>query len=282
VTAPANAVADRLTVVCHGLVAAVRPADGQVLELIGPLLAMGAAPHQHGNVHATYTWSHAMDDAGHQLHVVSMRCACTPHRRRVARVRDPREAADLLARDLEYRAALHARDRLFVHAAAVAWHGRAILVPGRSFSGKTTLAAALVRQGAAYLSDEYAVLDEDGLVHPFPRPLRLRDATGAQIGRAHVEELGGTRGDRAVPVGLVLSTTHRDGAAWRPREMAPGEMALAMLANTVVARLRPAYALRVVARAVDGVVGLAGPRGDADETARSLLERASAAWAPGS
>src|ERR687894_479249 len=51
--------------------------------------------------------------------------------------------------------------------AVVARGGRALVRPGPSLSGKTTLVAALVRSGAAYLSDEFAVLDPEGRVHPY-------------------------------------------------------------------------------------------------------------------
>ena len=42
-------------------------------------------------------------------------------------------------------------DRVFIHAGVVASEGRAIVLPGASWSGKTTLVAALVRAGATYL-----------------------------------------------------------------------------------------------------------------------------------
>ena len=61
----------------------------------------------------------------------------------------------------------YAPDRVFVHAGVVAWRGRALVLPGTSFAGKTTLVAELVRAGAIYYSDEYAVLDEQGRVHPY-------------------------------------------------------------------------------------------------------------------
>jgi hypothetical protein len=47
--------------------------------------------------------------------------------------------------------------RTFVHAGIVAWGKAAVLIPGRSFSGKTTLVAELARAGATYYSDEFAV-----------------------------------------------------------------------------------------------------------------------------
>ena len=58
-----------------------------------------------------------------------------------------------------------------MHAGAVAWRDRGIVIPGRSHSGKTTLVRALV-EAARYYSDEFAVLDPQGRLHPYPLPLR--------------------------------------------------------------------------------------------------------------
>jgi hypothetical protein len=44
--------------------------------------------------------------------------------------------------DLELFVAIHARTHTIVHAGVVGWRGRAIVIPGRSFSGKTSLTAA--------------------------------------------------------------------------------------------------------------------------------------------
>ena len=65
------------------------------------------------------------------------------------------------------RAAMHT----FVHTGVVSFCGHAIMLPGYSFAGKTTLVAEVVRAVALYYSDEYAVLDRDRFAHPYPRPL---------------------------------------------------------------------------------------------------------------
>jgi len=67
-----------------------------------------------------------------------------------------------------------AHDRFFVHAGVVGWNGRAIVIPGQSKIGKTTLVEEFLRIGATYYSDEFAVFDRRGYVHPFARPLRVR------------------------------------------------------------------------------------------------------------
>lgn len=75
------------------------------------------------------------------------------------RTPDLEAALDYLESVSHMYIAQHARNRIFIHAGAVAWQGRAIVVPGQSFAGKSTLVAALMRAGATYYSDEYAVAE---------------------------------------------------------------------------------------------------------------------------
>src|SRR5207249_2434643 len=89
--------------------------------------------------------------------------------------------------------------KVFLHAGVVGWRGRAIVIPGRSWSGKTTLVAALVRAGATYFSDEYAVLDRQGRVHPYPKPLSVRDRKTAKQRNYPVEKLGGVAATKPLP-----------------------------------------------------------------------------------
>src|SRR3954469_9856881 len=77
---------------------------------------------------------------------------------RLARTRDADELLESFASDLHLHVAEMARRRVFVHAGVVALEGRAVMLPGRSHAGKTTLVAELVKAGATYYSDEYAVL----------------------------------------------------------------------------------------------------------------------------
>lgn len=63
---------------------------------------------------------------------------------------------ELFESSLKLFVAEMAPERVFVHAGVIGWHGKAILIPGRSYSGKITLVSELVRAGASYYSDEYA------------------------------------------------------------------------------------------------------------------------------
>src|SRR5512132_3614681 len=93
---------------------------------------------------------------------------------RLVRSLDLDTVFETLESDLRLFVAELARHRVFVHAGVVGWKGKAIVMPGRSFSGKSTLVAELVKAGATYYSDEYAVFDSRGRVHPFLKPLEIR------------------------------------------------------------------------------------------------------------
>jgi hypothetical protein len=177
--------------------------------------------------------------------------------------------------DAQLRAyiALHSPNRVFVHAGVVGHRGRAIVIPGKSFSGKTTLVAELVRAGATYYSDEYAVLDEQGLVHPYPKPLSIRE--GVRVGTLHpVESIGGTAGSEPLPIGLLVIAQYRKDATWDPRHLTSGEAVLSLLANTVPAQDRPEETMRALRAAIDdsGAVALDGERGDAKAVVQQLLD----------
>ena len=184
-------------------------------------------------------------------------------------------ALDILASELRQYVALRAPGLIFVHAGVAAYAGRAIVIPGRSFSGKSTLVAELVRAGATYYSDEYAVLDRDGLVHPYAKPISLRTGLVDQTDHA-VETFGGTAGADPVPIGLVVAAQYRPGAEWRPRQTSAGEGVLALMANTVPAQERPEEAMAALRRAINGAVVLEGERGEAAAIAPELLAAVSA------
>jgi hypothetical protein len=186
------------------------------------------------------------------------------------------EIAAALESTLSLFVAEHAPDRVFLHAGCVAWNGRAILVPGRSFSGKSTLVAAFLRAGATYYSDEYAVLDENGLVYPFPRLLSIRRADAALPAKVSHEAYSASVGVGPIEVACVVHTSYdseRAGRPWRPRRLTPGRLTLALLDNAVPARNRPDSTLRAIKRVAERASGLAGARGEADSVVAYLLER---------
>lgn len=160
----------------------------------------------------------------------------------------------------------------FVHAGSVGWRGHAIIVPGAPMAGKTTLVIELVRAGALYLSDEYAVLDSGGLVHPYARRLGIRNGEGVFSEQRHIGELGGTRATDPVPLGLVVLTEYQRDGVWKPEELSAGVGALRLLPHTLGFRERPELCLRALEGALVRARVVATPRGDARSAAQAILD----------
>jgi len=175
-----------------------------------------------------------------------------------------------LQQDIDKTIALSSRDRLFVHAGVVGWRGLAILILGRSFSGKSTLVAELVRRGAIYYSDEFAILDDDGKVHPYARPLMLRDRDQSQARDLRLFREATTR--EPLSVGLIVSAPYQPGVTWRPTIVRGARAVLPLIDGTVLARHEPDAVLRIAARVSSNVVTLQGSRPDATEVAPRLLD----------
>jgi hypothetical protein len=193
---------------------------------------------------------------------------------RIHRSRDLEDLLDRLESDLHLYVAERATRRIFVHAGVVGWKGRGILLPGRTFTGKSTLVAELLRLGATYYSDEYAVLDAKGRVHPFPRPLSIRsDQAHERPVRLGPEEFGTEAGREPLPVGLVAFTHFKAGVRWRPRHVTAGKGVMALLENTVPARRRPKASLAALRQVVSAAPVIRGARGEAREMAETLLAR---------
>ncbi len=187
------------------------------------------------------------------------------------RCRDGELALAVLEGELHYHVAAHAPDRISVHAGAVVHRGRAIVIPGASLSGKTTLVAALVRAGALYFSDEFAFLDEDGLVHPYPRPLSVK-GDGVDDIKLPVERVGGVKGTKPAPIGVLALTSYRPGADWKPQLRSRGRGVVGLLSNAPSATDRPGQALAVTRRAVEPAIVLESERSAADVAAAALME----------
>ena len=194
---------------------------------------------------------------------------------RFVRTRNFEDLLDQFESHLQLTVAEHAPRRVFVHAGVLGWNGRAILIPGSSFSGKSTLVAELLRAGATYYSDEYAVIDANGRVHPYARDLRMRSSDAVRVKRMRAKQLGADTGSKPLSVALVISTAFKEGAYWRPRELTTGRAVLELLANTVSARTQPEMALSFLSKALASAHALKGARGEAKEVAESILKLAS-------
>jgi hypothetical protein len=167
-------------------------------------------------------------------------------------------------------------DLVRVHAGVVVHAGMAILLPGRSRSGKTTLVRELLARGAEYASDEFALADSTGLVHPFPRALMLRDANMEQHA-VPPEWLGARVRKEPARAGIVLFLEYQPGAGFRASPLARSATVLGLLRNTPeVLSEKPATleALLSLARAAEAFEGI---RGEAAVAAESVLHLCRAA-----
>jgi hypothetical protein len=154
--------------------------------------------------------------------------------------------------------ALNAREHVFIQGAVVALDGHALALPGLGLTGRTTLVAALVQAGADYYSDEYIVLDAEGLVHPYETPL--------------IPGLSEPRRPPQVPLGAVAVTKYRPGATWDPQPMSQGEALLSLVSHAVPHRYEGERSMQAIKLAMQGpVVAFTGDRGEAAGVADRLL-----------
>jgi len=184
---------------------------------------------------------------------------------------DVEELLEAFEDHAKIQTAARASGVLFVHAGVVAWQGFGILIPGRSRAGKSTLVHALLRAGAEYYSDEFALLDTDGRVHPYPLPLSLRADRSAPSRRIHAEALGAATARSATFVDFILATQYRPRARWRPQPLSKGEAFLFLMANTVAARQPPARTMPILRQTVLRATALRSWRGEAQAAARQLI-----------
>ncbi len=162
-------------------------------------------------------------------------------------------------------------EKLFVHCGVVGWQNKAILIPGRSHAGKSTLVAELVKAGATYYSDEFAVLDDEGYISAYPRPISLRHPLTRKQRNVAIEDIGGKIGKERLPVGMVILSEYKKRARWNPEIVSAGIGLLNLLDNTHSAQRSPGRAMEILKHAVSNAEILSSPRGEAADVARVIL-----------
>ncbi|MBI3974852.1 MAG: hypothetical protein HY334_00495 [Armatimonadetes bacterium] len=186
------------------------------------------------------------------------------------------------------------RRHLFVHAGVVAIEGRGWVLIGGSGAGKTSTVAVLVREGAAYLSDEVALLDpERATVAPFTLPMAVKpwtlQAAGALPEGRDVATEGDTRfhlpdrrAEGPLPIaGLVVFDPARPAAPLTTAHRAETLMAMAEYPSTMRYRDRLEEAFPAFARLLRQVncyaLGAPGPEPITRAGLFGVLRRAAAA-----
>lgn len=166
----------------------------------------------------------------------------------------------------------HAVSTVFLHSGAVGWQGKAIIFPARSFKGKTTLVAEMLRNGAEYYSDEYAILDETGLVHPFPRDLTMRGIEHEYADtEVPISSLDCKIGVAAIPVGVVLITEYVHGAEWSPKILSSGQGIIEVIPHTIPLHADTQFSLKVLNIALGRAIIAKSIRGDAKLASKQIL-----------
>jgi hypothetical protein len=184
---------------------------------------------------------------------------------------DSAGAAPVQINNAELHVAENSPGLVFIHAGAVAFDGAAILLPGRSFSGKSSLTHALVRAGGTYYSDEFALLQPNGDVLPYPRALALRGSDGSFARRIPIDALPSV-GSGPARVALVAALRYDAELGWAVDEPGAAAGVLALIDNAVAAQSRPAEVLAASAAAMANGRFKRGSRGAADGAARQLIE----------
>lgn len=259
-----------LSFTAYGLRVGIRTNTPDILDRITPLLPPGWEPADSPFVHYLLSLRVGGSNPRSKARNYTLLYGGLTQ---LARTMDVDEALDDLERDLHYYLAERSPTHAFVHAGVVGVRGRAIVLPGSSYAGKSTLVQALLRAGASYYSDEYAVLDERGYVTPLPRRLSLRQEGDQPTRRCHAEELGSHTATEAIPVGLVALSRYRAGSRWHPRALSSGKAVLELVKHSTTALLRPELTLTALHKLVTQATCVTGPRGEADEAAQELLAR---------
>lgn len=179
-----------------------------------------------------------------------------------------------VVRELATTRALASPGRFQLHAAALAHHGRALLLAGPKGAGKTTLLGSLAATGAAILTNDRALLCDDepiGLaaragfvVHGIPTIVSIRPGTLALLPRL---ARGVAAGERLVHLTLA------EADAGHPRRGSAEPNATLALSPSQLARQ---LGTRLGAPAPLGAVAFPEPHADPDDLAVERLDPADA------
>jgi len=262
--------ADAAMFTSFGVRIGIRVNQSNVLGLLDGMLPPGCSPSSARSAHRLY--SLIVGGSG-QEGGIGRDNLLYDGEERLAKMPELAPVLKLLEINLRHTVAEMAPRRVFVHAGVVEHRGRAIVIPGSSMAGKSTLVSELIKKGATYYSDEYAVLDEKGLVYPFPKPVSLRTQGSFEAIDYDVDLFGATTGVKPVPIGLVVIARYSAGARWRPRTLTQAQGVLALLSHSIAARRDPRRVMSSLRRALASALVIKGMRGEASGLAEHLLER---------
>lgn len=165
-------------------------------------------------------------------------------------------------------------EMFFLHAGAVAYKDFGIIIPGRSFSGKTTLTEEFLKNGAKYYSDDCAVIDGAGRLYAYSKTLSIRNSS-LQGEIYSVEDVGGVSGRQPIPVRMIIFAEYKKRNKMRLEKIGQGEAVLKLAKNLFYPAsmtLYPSETLQALARLAGGAIIFSGKRGEAREVLETVLQ----------
>ena len=122
--------------VSNGLRIGIRASSPEIMDRIAGVLPPHVKPARGGRVGRLYLLIASGTKVGSNVRRFNILYADAI---RAVRTKDTDVVLETLERDLQLYVAEQARRRVFVHAGVVGWCGKAIVIPERTMSGKTTL-----------------------------------------------------------------------------------------------------------------------------------------------
>lgn len=172
-------------------------------------------------------------------------------------------------------------EKYFLHAGAVEYKNVGIIIPGTSFSGKTTLTREFIKRGARYYSDDCAVIDKYGYLYPYSKKISVRKNNtlfkadfwnkGKDIS---AQSIGADLGQNPVRIGLIIFSEYEQNQTWLNRPISSGETVLHLAQNLFYPAsmtLYPAETLELLSRLAAEAVIFCGIRGEAEDAAEKIL-----------
>lgn len=191
----------------------------------------------------------------------------------------PAQSIEVTLRNLNLLATTRTSGSVLLHAGAVEFDGRVVVVTGESGRGKSTLTAALVRAGGAYLTDELVIIEPENLrVRPYPKPLDLDPTSlellelppddGFVVAKRHVapDELGGIS-----PGGTLAGVFVLGHDRTTVEEFGPIQGVAELLPNVFAATHDSPESLEILARISSSVPIVGIPRNSPRTTAGMVL-----------
>ena len=153
---------------------------------------------------------------------------------------------------------------VFLHCGVVRLQDQAWLFPGLSKAGKSTLVLELCQRGAAFYSDEYAVFDEDGLVHSYPRALWTR-VTRKKREPTDPRKLGWSETFGPIPPARVYLCPYKKLSTEPPVAVSSSELIEDLAALLCCSPERRSIALELLAQALASAQCWKGKRGEVED-----------------